>query len=453
MPASEDTIVAPATPPGSSALAIVRATGPACLGLAGSMFGAPALSPRTASHRELRSSAGGLIDDVVVTLFPRPHSYTGEDVIEVSTHGNPFIVQKVVDDFLTRGCRMAEPGEFTRRAFLHGRLDLSQAEAVMDLIHARSDAALAAAHQQLQGSLGRYLREIIERLVPIIARVEAYIDFPEEDLPPEDRSAVLRGVQDVLRGTERLLATHQYGDLLREGIRTVLLGEPNVGKSSLLNALLGHDRAIVSPEPGTTRDYLEEPVTIGRHLLRLIDTAGLNSAAAAIEQLGIKKTLERAAEAHLFLVVMDPGRPAPELPPLLRERLGRENCLVVINKTDTYPAWGSFSSGLPFPALGTSAMSGAGISELITAIGSVADRFKPELNHADIIAVNARHADALRRAEAALDAAAAQLGNSEPVELLSSNLRAVLDAFGEIAGRIDHERILDDLFANFCIGK
>lgn len=456
MPASEDTIVAPATPSGTSALALVRMTGPECAALAGRIFGEPPLAPRAATHRAFRSRTGDLIDDVVATFFAQPNSSTGEDVLEVSTHGNPLIVQRVIEDLLDRGCRLAEPGEFTRRAFLHGRLDLSQAEAVMDLIHARSESALAAAHQQLQGSLSRHLNELIASLVPLIARVEAYIDFPEEDLPPEDRTALVEGVQRVLRSADRLLATRHYGDLLREGIRTILVGEPNVGKSSLLNALLGRDRALVSPEPGTTRDYLEERLTVGSHTLRLIDTAGLNPAAAAIERLGIEKTMERAAEADLFLIVLDATRPEPILPAELRARLDGYNSLVVVNKCDMIKerAVATLQS-LPFPTVRTSATTGAGIPELATAIGRVADRFKPELPTAEMIAINARHADALRRASTSLSEATLQLTGKpeDPTELLASNLRSALDALGEIGGRIDHERVLDELFSTFCIGK
>ena len=216
--------------------------------------------PRTAHHGDYRDRDGKIVDDVLTTFFTAPHSYTGEDVLEISSHGNPFIAQKILEDLLSRGCRSAEAGEFTKRAFLNGRIDLSQAEAVMDLIHARSERALEAANHQLRGSLGRQLEKLTDELLSTLARVEAYIDFPDEDLPAEDRAIVHRAAERVRTHTERLLATQHYGELLRDGLKTVILGEPNAGKSSLLNRLVGRDRALVSAEPGTTRDFLEERI-------------------------------------------------------------------------------------------------------------------------------------------------------------------------------------------------
>jgi tRNA modification GTPase len=591
MPASTDTIAALATPIGTSAIAVVRASGPACAGLAAAALSqAPDVSaprrspppPRLARHADYRDRSGAILDDVLATYFAAPHSYTGDDTLEIACHGNPFIAQKILEDLLARGCRAAGPGEFTRRAFLNGRIDLSQAEAVMDLIHARGERALAAANQQLRGSLGRHVTALTDELLQTLARVEAYIDFPDEDLPPEDRSLVRRALAALTQSTARLLATRHYGELLREGIKTIILGEPNAGKSSLLNRLIGHDRAIVSPEPGTTRDFIEERLLLGPHCLRLIDTAGLNPSPAPLEKLGMDKTLERATEADLFILVLDATRPSPTLPQEITERMTPENTLVILNKTDLLsgqqaagaanpnkqnpefqknlncpttkeiqkseiietgncnpigytprsdllsgngntiasatasetraqprttdatagdppasatapssppPHQMNFSAlqpsspsalqpfspsafppppsspALPHPENSpfvirhsslipqpVSALTGAGIPALTEAIVARAEAFRLDQGD-ELIAINARHADALARARTSLAAADANLAANGPVELLASDLRAALDALGEIAGRIDNERILDRLFATFCIGK
>ncbi len=449
---STETIAALATPVGTAALAVVRASGPDCARLAAAIFGSTP-HPRIATYTDYRDTGGQRLDDVVVTYYAGPRSYTGEDILEISCHGNPFIAQVIVQDLLNRGCRAAEAGEFTRRAFLNGRMDLSQAEAVMDLIHARSERALAAANQQLRGSLGRHMQTLTEDLLLVLARVEAYIDFPDEELPPEDSCIVRDELTRVLRGTERLLATHRYGELLRDGIKTVIIGEPNAGKSSLLNRLVGHDRALVSPEPGTTRDFIEERLILGPHCLRLIDTAGLNAAPAALEKLGMAKTMERAAEADLFLWVVDATLPCPPLPTEVSARLTPTNTLVLLNKHDL------LEDRLPvaqptvtLPCLPVSAITGTGFDALTAAIIRHADAFRQDQGE-DLIAINSRHADALRRAREGLESSLAKLTNNGPVELLASDLRSALDALGEIAGKIDNERMLDHLFKTFCIGK
>lgn len=451
MSPSSDTIAALATPVGTSAIAVLRASGPDCVGLAKAIFGKAALPDRKACHADYRDARGGLLDDVIVTFYQGPRSYTGEDSLEIACHGNPFIAQSILADLLARGCRPAEAGEFTRRAFLSGRMDLSQAEAVMDLIHAGSERALAAANQQLRGSLGRHLHKLIEALLLVLARIEAYIDFPDEDLPAEDRQIVLREVDGVLHGTSRLLATHHYGELLRDGIKTVIIGEPNAGKSSLLNRLVGRDRALVSPEPGTTRDFIEERIILGPHCLRLIDTAGLNPAPAMLEKLGMDKTLERAEEADLFLWVLDVTRPPPPLPSSVADRLTAGNTIILFNKADLFagePPHSPFS----LPAVFVSALTGHGIEQLTERVVALADAFRQDQG-GDVIAINARHADALRRAGECLKSARAKVASNGATELLASDLRGGLDALGEIAGKIDNERMLDHLFKTFCIGK
>jgi tRNA modification GTPase len=449
---STETIAALATPIGTAAIAVVRASGPDTARLMQEIFAATS-SPRVATHADYRDRAGMLVDDVLFTFFQGPRSYTGEDSLEVSCHGNPFIAQKILEDLCARGCRPAEPGEFTQRAFLNGRMDLSQAEAVMDLIHARSERALGAANRQLRGALGRQMKALIERLLQVLARVEAYIDFPEEDLPPEDREIVGREVTLLAQETDRLLATSHYGALLRDGIKTVIVGAPNVGKSSLLNRLVGSDRALVSAEPGTTRDFIEERIIIGPHCFRIIDTAGLNPSPAPLEKLGMEKTLERAAEADLFLLVFDSTQTeTPPLPVEVFTKVTPYNSLIIFNKNDLGKNKSSILLDEKLPCFDVSALTGEGFEALTNAIIRCADSFQSETG-TEVVAINARHAGALSQARACLVAAKKKIETNEPIELLASDLRGVLEAYGMISGKVDNERMLDALFSTFCIGK
>ncbi len=451
MPPSLDTIAALATPVGTAAIAIVRATGPDCARLANEISGS-APPPRVARHHDYHARDGALIDDVLTTFFQGPRSYTGEDSLEISCHGNPFIAQKILEDLFARGCRPAEPGEFTKRAFLHGRMDLGQAEAVMDLIHARSERALAAANQQLRGSLSRKMAGLCDGVLAQLARIEAYIDFPEEDLPPEETAGVAQEVAKLMAETDRLLATSHYGAMLRDGIKTVIIGAPNVGKSSLLNRLVGRDRALVSAEPGTTRDYLEERVMLGGHCLRIIDTAGLNPRPGPIERQGIEKSVANAADADLLLVVLDAAHEAPALPAEIAGLLSPHHALGVLNKIDLVEPAQRRTTFHGLPLIGISALTGAGWEEFVQQIGGKADAFQRDAG-AETIAISARHAHSLSVARKCLSDATAKLMKNEAAELLASDLRAALDAFGEIAGKLDNEQMLDLLFAKFCIGK
>jgi tRNA modification GTPase len=435
---------------GTSALALVRISGALSRTLEAEIFGEDP-RPRSARHADYRDLHGRLVDDVVFTSFPAPHSFTGEDTLEISCHGNPFIARKILTDLLERGCRLAEPGEFSQRAFLHGRMELSQAEAIMDLIHARSERALAAANQQLRGALGRKMDGLIDQSLKLLAQVEAYIDFPEEDLPPRDQQRLLQDLDALQTGTGQLLATSHYGSLLREGIKTVILGEPNAGKSSLLNRLVGHERALVSPEPGTTRDYLEEGIIIGGHWLRLIDTAGLNLTPGPLEQRGIDKAQEQAAIADLFLWVIDATRPLPVLPRGFAQWMTAANTLVVYNKSDLPPADRS-PLPQPFAVASISALTGHGLDSLKAALNEIVESFRTSCGD-ELIAINVRHAQALDQAQASLASAKAKLSENICNELLASDLRDCLSAYGQISGKIDNERMLDQLFATFCIGK
>lgn len=451
MASAQDTIAALATPVGTAAIALLRISGKDTANLIRAIIGEDPPA-RTARRADYRDRAGQLVDDVLCTFFRGPASYTGEDTLEISCHGNPYIAQRILEDLIERGCRQAEPGEFTQRAFLNGQIDLSQAEAVMDLIHAWGERALAAANQQLRGALGRHMSGLIDALLGVLARIEAYVDFPEEDLPPEDQNRVIADLEALRHSVSKLLSTNHYGNILREGIKVAILGEPNAGKSSLLNCLLGRDRALVSERAGTTRDYLEERILLGDYCVRLIDTAGLNPAPEELERQGIAKTLEIMAEADLILLVLDRSRPTPILPPQVADSLAASRTLLVRNKSDLLenaapdPCWNDYEQ------VEVSALTGAGLDRLQDALTRRAKAFHVELGD-EIIAINARHADALTRANQGLDSAIKKLKELEHIELVASDLRDVLAAFGDIAGKVDNERMLDQLFASFCIGK
>ncbi len=446
-----ETIVAPSTPGGESAIAVIRTSGPAVPGLLQAIFGRTP-PPRRAVHAEYRDRDGAFVDDLVYCYFRGPASYTGEDVLEFYTHGNPLIVQKITEDLMARGCRPAGPGDFTRRAFLNGRMDLSQAEAVIDLIRARSERALDAANNQLRGVLGKRIEALSERLLQVLAEIEAYIDFPEEDLPPEEEHGPAGRIRSLMADVERLAATSHYGAVLREGVGTIILGAPNAGKSSLLNRMAGRERAIVSEMPGTTRDFLEERISLAGYCIRLLDTAGLHETGDVLERLGMEKTLEQAGEADLFLVVLDATRPHPDLPHGLRERLVPDRTLVVYNKADLLengPPTG-FLPGCREVAL--SALTGEGMEALEDALQALL-KTGISSDDADRIAVSARHARSLESVRCSLAAGLSRLGAGDPPELAASELRQALDAFGEIIGRVDNDAMLDKLFSTFCIGK
>jgi tRNA modification GTPase len=449
----KDTIAALATPEGTAALAIIRITGLDTYRIAGEIFGLPP-PPRVATHRDYVDRSGAALDDVVATRYVGPDSYTGEDSLEISCHGSPFIARKILADLLARGCRLAGPGEFTQRAFLNGRMDLSQAEAVMDVISARSDRALASAREVLRGALSRHLDTLVKGVIEALSTVEAYIDFPDEDLPPEDRNRLVERVTSVLKGAERLLATERTGSYLREGISTVILGEPNAGKSSLLNRIVGSDRAIVSPEPGTTRDFIEAFITVGPHGIRLVDTAGLNPDAKGIEKLGIDKTLERAESADLHILVLDASRPTPRPVDAVYSRMTPRNTVVVLNKADllTNPPRSVAVPPHGFPVVALSALTGEGFDALSRELERLADGLHTTVGD-ERIAINVRHTHFLQEAHVCLEAALAKINDNGPGELLASDLRGALGALGEIVGKVDNERMLDQLFASFCIGK
>lgn len=437
-----ETIAAVATPPGVGAIAVIRMSGAASCSICKRCTGRD-LKPRRATLVQVRDEQGTVIDDVVATWFAAPASYTGEDVVELSCHGGMLVTRRVLERLLQCGARPAEPGEFSRRAFENGKMDLTQAEAVMDLIGAGSDLALRAAHNQLHGAISSRVAGAVDRLISVAAHVEAYIDFPEEDISPATVQELLEGLDAVEREVKALLTTADEGRLLREGVSTAIVGPPNVGKSSLLNMLLGYERAIVSSSAGTTRDTIEECVTLGGLRLRLIDTAGLHESADAIERAGMERSRRAGAEADLVLEVADASLP-PARPELSAP--GAKH-LLLLNKCDLpqHPSWDNVS------AIRVSCRTGKGAEELAAAISSLFLHERAEGESLSVI--NTRHRYALQKALEYIMAARNGLLAEQSPELTDIDLRAALDALGSISGRVDTEDILTRVFATFCLGK
>ena len=443
-----DTIAAVATPAGTGAVALVRLSGPGSWGVAEAVFrGKGRLAARRVVYGDLVDEEGRIIDDVLVTAFRGPGSYTGEDTVEIACHGGMLVTRRVLELVLRNGARAAEAGEFTRRAFLNGKLDLTQAEAVMDVIGAQSDLALRAAHRQLEGRLGNVLVGLRDELVEVLAHVEAWIDFPEEDIDPDTGAALMEKTVRVAEGVERLMATAEQGRLLREGVRTVIAGAPNAGKSSLLNRMLGFERALVSELAGTTRDSIEETINLGGIPVRLVDTAGLRSETAdPLEAAGMARTRRELGTADLLMEVVDASQPpAGELE-------GGESLpvrrLLLLNKADLGVDAGWDGRG----GLRVSCRTGEGMDEVVKAVVALIAGVPGEGGDVDA-AVNARHLGCLRRAAAALRAAEGQLAAEAAPEFTALDLREALEAIGEVTGRTDVEDLLGVIFARFCIGK
>jgi len=442
-----DTIAAIATPGGTGAVSVIRVSGPRALEVvAGACARKHPWQDRRATLCRVRAGDGAVVDEVLATVFHAPRSYTGEPVAELSTHGGRLVTRRVLERLLECGARVAQPGEFTERAFLNGKLDLTQAEAVMDLISAQSALALRAAHEQLEGRLGRRTEELREQLIGTVAQLEAWIDFPEEDIDPATGEALRARLAEVLGGVRQLLATADQGRILREGLRTVICGRPNAGKSSLMNRLLGSDRAIVSGTEGTTRDTIEELLSIDGVPVRMVDTAGLREEADEVEREGMRRTMVEAGRADLLVVVVDASLPPASALPREVPEVGRR--ITVLNKCDLgeHPEWQGREGAR------VSCLDGSGIDALRHRVRELA-----ELGEADwgehSVAINARHRDRLMAAESALQAADDALAAGSEPEIVALDLREALECIGEIAGRIDSEEILGSIFSQFCIGK
>jgi tRNA modification GTPase len=405
---------------------------------------------RSVLGRIVRVQADGglaVVDEGLAVFFAGPASYTGEDVIEFSGHGGVLVTRRVLDAVLASGARLADPGEFTQRAFLHGRLDLTQAEAVMDLISAQTDLALQAAHEQLAGRLGERLLALRGEVLGLLAHVEAFIDFPEEDIDPDTGAVLVARLDAAREAVHRLLATADQGRVLRDGVRTAIAGPPNVGKSSLLNRLLGFDRAIVSDIAGTTRDTLEEVINLRGLPLRLIDTAGLRESDDVLERAGIERSHAALAGAGLVLEVADGSQPKFQSATVTGPGRNTPH-LLVLNKADLGedPSWNDTA------AIRVSCSSGEGMEALAGAIESLLTGGAVTWN-ADLVSINARHQACLQEARTALDAARDLLVTSQPPELAAEELRAAMQAIGTVVGQTNPEELLGLIFGQFCIGK
>ncbi len=459
---NDDTIAAVATAPGPAAIAVIRISGAAAIRIAATCFRGkvPLEDARSqaALHGRIVGESGGTVDEVVATVYRSPRSYTGEDVVEISCHGGMLIVDEVLDALCRCGARVAEAGEFTRRAFLNGKMDLSQAEAVMEMVTVQSRASARVAVAQLEGRLGRVVGELRRKLVDLCALLELELDFAEESLELVGSEETRRRLEGTALEVSKLCETFSEGKRIREGLSVVLTGKPNAGKSSLFNALLRESRAIVTPIPGTTRDTLEETVELQGYLFRLSDTAGIRPTEDVIEREGVERSLRAKAGADVVLVVEDPSDPigANELQEFVQNLDKSQVAVRVLNKADllndsTRDQLLHSESG-PLRSFLVSAKTGEGLKDLegglarIVAGGETAGR-EP------VLLINKRHYEAFRRAASVLRAAYDNWELYKSNELAAIDIREAANALGEITGEITSEDILNSIFSKFCIGK
>jgi tRNA modification GTPase len=473
----DDTIAAIATPLGEGGLAVVRLSGSQALAIADKSFlpvGKNSLPPSAATTHTIHFGKivrqGRSVDEVLLAVLRAPRTFTVEDTVEITCHGGLLPAKLVLDTLLENGARLAEPGEFTRRAFLNGRIDLAQAEAVADLIHSRTELALAAANEQLAGKLSQRINALRDEMMKTLAHVEAHIDFPDEDISPDTKEQLLQRLEHGVAFMDELLHTANEGQILRRGIRAAIVGRPNAGKSSLLNQLLGHDRAIVSPIPGTTRDTIEETANIRGLPVVFIDTAGLREAGDEIEQEGVRRSHESLARAEFILHVLDASEPLTPADEKYLAGFANKKRILVVNKTDLprklelpsecgrprpqqskNVANAAAGDGRP-PVIEVCCLSGQGIEALKDAIKELvwSGEIRAEMLQ---VMINSRHQDALTRARAATQRTLDVLRAGETLELAAGELRIAVNAVGEIVGKTATEDLLDSIFSQFCIGK
>lgn len=456
-----DTIAAIATPIGEGGIHIIRISGEDALAIAAVLFHPQSgiqvadLEAQKVSYGNLIDpTTGGRVDEVLLIHFRAPHSYTGEDVIEIHGHGGAYVSSKILQLVLDQGARSAEPGEFTRRAFINGRLDLSQAEAVADVIHAASDKALSAALAQLKGQLSDKLNTLYDVLVQVLAQLEAAIDFPEEGLKFVQKQQLEQRIQKTNAEIKQLVDSYRQGKIYREGLRVALVGKPNVGKSSLLNALLQEDRAIVTPHPGTTRDTLEERVRIKDIHITIVDTAGLRHQPGEIEEHGIERTRHALALADRALVIFDRSQPLDTNDAMLIKEVADKKILVLLNKSDL-PAVIDQNALLKQlkkdTALSLSARTGDGMAELKDALyqSALGGRIAGE----GVVITRERHRQALALAQQSLTRVSKSLQEDRSEDLIAVDLNIALDHLGGILGKTFVDDLLDQIFNDFCIGK
>jgi tRNA modification GTPase len=454
----DDTITAIATPPGEGGIGIVRLSGPQAVAIATHLFQplkpGPLRSYRLRYGHIIDPAGGAVVDEVLVAFMRAPHSFTCEDVVEISCHGGPLPLQRTLDLTLAAGARLAEPGEFTQRAFLNGRIDLTQAEATLDVIRAQTSTGLALAQAQLGGWLAQEVRRIRAALLDTLAYLTVTLDFPEDEVELQDISPALQAGSAAV---ERLLASAEQGIIYRQGARAALVGRPNAGKSSLLNVLLRADRAIVTPVPGTTRDTLEETASLGGIPVVLIDTAGITESSDAVERLGVERSRAALAGADLALLVLDSQQPpTPDDERIAALTLDKPT-LLVWSKADAGPPAAlpvlPFSHPHLLDSVITSASSGYGIDALAQAIVRALLGGAGSSSGSAHLVTNPRHRDALARAAQGLQRVLHGWQTGLPPDLLAGELTTALNALGEMTGDVVGEDLLDTIFSRFCIGK
>jgi tRNA modification GTPase len=454
----DDTIAAIATPLGEGGLAVIRISGAQAFTVADKIFqplGKKSFKPSAADSHTIHFGkivrGEKMIDEVLLAVLRAPRTFTREDTVEISCHGGILPAKLVLDAVLENGARLAEPGEFTKRAFLNGRIDLAQAEAVADLIHSRTELALAAANEQLAGKLSQRINELRDAMMKTLAHVEAHIDFPDEDIAPETRAQLIKRLEDGVAFMDELLRTANEGQILRRGIRAAIIGRPNAGKSSLLNQLLGHDRAIVSPIAGTTRDTIEETANIRGIPVVFIDTAGLREARDEIEAEGIRRSRESLAKAELILHVFDASEPLTAADENHFNEFAGKKIIFVRNKTDL-PVKLFLPGKNSAPVVDVSCLSGQGMETLKDAIKNLVWTGGVRAGMLQVM-INSRHQEALTRARDATLTTIDALRDDLSLELAALDLHIAVNAVGEIVGKTTNEDLLDSIFSQFCLGK
>ena len=453
----EDTIAAISTPIGEGGIAIIRVSGPRALAVADALFVAAAGLPSTyPSHTihwgRITGEHQQNLDEVLLTVMHRPRSYTTEDLIEINCHGGLQIARSILAQCLRHGARLADPGEFTKRAFLNGRIDLTQAEAVMEMISAKTGRAQTVAEHALAGQLSSRVEKIRQQLLGCLAQIEAQIDFPDEDIASASRGELADNLASVVGSLEQLLATATEGKILRDGISIAIFGRPNVGKSSLMNALLGEERSIVTAIPGTTRDTIEEAANIRGIPVRFTDTAGIRAPRGKVEKLGIDRSHKALISSDICIHIIDTSRPLSPVDTDLSRRYEGKIIIRVLNKIDLQRKF------ILTPELQTahlveiSAISGLGIEPLKDLIEQIALHTSTSTSDLEI-AVNERHANALTRAIEELKKAAQEIQANASAEVLAQQIRIGFSAIGEIVGKTTTEDLLESIFSKFCIGK